>query len=187
VVFGAILGTGCGGGVVVGGKLIEGANGVAGEWGHTPLPWPTGQDKAPPCWCGRKGCLETYISGVGFEADYQRLTGRKRRAPLIVQDARGGERWAIQALDRYVERLGRALAVIVDIIDPEVIVLAGGMSNVAELYERLPAVVARHVFSDVWSSRIAQAVHGDSSGVRGAAWLWPQDETRADAREPVPA
>jgi fructokinase len=186
VVFGAILGTGCGGGVVVGGRLIEGANGVAGEWGHTPLPWPTAQDKAPPCWCGRKGCLETYISGTGFEADYERLTGRKRRAPQIVQDARGGERWAVQALDRYVERLGRALAVIVDIIDPEVIVLAGGMSNVAELYERLPEAVAGRVFSDVWTCRIAQAVHGDSSGVRGAAWLWPLDETRTGAREPVP-
>jgi fructokinase len=187
VVFGAILGTGCGGGVVVDGKLIEGANGIGGEWGHTPLPWPTDQDKAPPCWCGRKGCLETYISGTGFEDDYQRLTGRQRRAPRIVEDARGGERWAIQALDRYIERLGRALAVIVDIIDPEVIVLAGGMSNVAELYERVPAAVAEHVFSDVWSSRIVQAAHGDSSGVRGAAWLWPLDETHADTRETAPA
>ena len=150
-----------------------------------PLPWPTDQDKAPPCWCGRKGCLETYISGTGFEADYQRLTGRKRPAPQIVKDARGGDRWANQALDRYVERLGRALAVIADIIDPEVIVLAGGMSNVTELYDRVPAAIAKHVFSDVWSSRIAQAVHGDSSGVRGAAWLWPLDETRV--RETAPA
>jgi fructokinase len=187
VVFGAILGTGCGGGVVVGGKLIEGANGIGGEWGHTPLPWPTDQDKAPPCWCGRRGCLETYISGTGFEADYQRLTGRKLAAPQIVQNARDGGRWAGKALDRYVERLGRALAVIADIIDPDVIVLAGGMSNVAELYERLPEAVAGRVFSDVWSSRIVQAVHGDSSGVRGAAWLWPLDETRAGVREPAPA
>jgi fructokinase len=187
VVFGAIIGTGCGGGVVVDGKLVEGANGVAGEWGHMPLPWPTAQDKAPPCWCGRQGCLETYISGTGFEDDYQRLTGRKRHAPQIVQDARTGERWAAQALDRYVERLGRALAVIADIIDPEVIVLGGGMSNVAELYDRVPAAVAKHVFSDVWSSRIVQAVHGDSSGVRGAAWLWPLDETRADIRQTAPA
>jgi fructokinase len=187
VVFGAILGTGCGGGVVAGGRLIEGANGVAGEWGHTPLPWPTDQDRAPPCWCGRRGCLETYVSGAGFEADYQRSTGRRRSAQLIVEDARGGERWATQVLDRYVERLGRALAVIVDILDPDVIVLAGGMSNVSELYSRLPEAVARHVFSDVWSARIAKALHGDSSGVRGAAWLWPLDETRADLRETAPA
>jgi fructokinase len=183
VVFGAILGTGCGGGVVSGGRLIEGANGLAGEWGHTPLPWPTDQDRAPPCWCGRRGCLETYISGSGFEADYQRSTGRRRAAPLIVEDARGGERWAAQALDRYIERLGRALAVIVDILDPEVIVLGGGMSNVAELYDRAPAAVLPHVFSDAWSARIAKAVHGDSSGVRGAAWLWPLDEAHADLRE----
>jgi fructokinase len=187
VVFGVIVGTGCGGGVVVGGKLVDGANGVAGEWGHTPLPWPTDQDKAPPCWCGRKGCLETYLSGTAFEADYQRSTGRRRSAPLIVEDARAGERWATQVLSRYIERLGRALAMIVDIIDPEVIVLGGGMSNVAELYERLPGAVAPHVFSDSWSARIAKAVHGDSSGVRGAAWLWPLDETRAEPREPAPA
>jgi fructokinase len=187
VVFGAILGTGCGGGLVAGGKLIEGANGLAGEWGHTPLPWPTDQDKAPPCWCGRKGCLETYISGKAFEADYQRSTGRRRSAQLIVEDARGGERWATQALARYVERLGRALAVIVDIIDPEVIVLAGGMSNVTELYGRLPDAVAKHVFSDAWSARIVKAVYGDSSGVRGAAWLWPLDEARADQRETASA
>lgn len=187
VVFGAILGTGCGGGVVVGGKLIEGANGVGGEWGHTPLPWPTDQDKAPPCWCGRKGCLETYVSGAGFEADYRRSTGRRRSAPLIVEDARAGERWATQALERYIERLGRALAVIVDIIDPEVIVLAGGMSNVSELYEALPGAVGPHVFSDVWSARIVRAAHGDSSGVRGAAWLWPLDDTRADRRETATA
>ncbi len=187
VVFGAILGTGCGGGVVVGGKLLEGANGVAGEWGHTPLPWQTDQDRAPPCWCGRKGCLETYISGAGFEADYQRSTGHRRSATLIVEDARGGERWATQALGRYIDRLGRALAVIVDILDPDVIVLAGGMSNVTELYGQVPPVVAEHVFSDVWSSRIVRAVHGDSSGVRGAAWLWPLDASRADVGQTAPA
>jgi fructokinase len=187
VVFGAIIGTGCGGGVVARGRQIEGANGLAGEWGHTPLPWPTDQDRAPPCWCGRSGCLETYISGSAFEADYRRSTGRERRAPQIVEDARGGERWATQALDRYIERLGRALAVIVDILDPEVIVLGGGMSNVDELYARTPQAVAPHVFSDSWSARIAKAAHGDSSGVRGAAWLWPLDETHADLREPAPA
>jgi fructokinase len=186
-VFGAILGTGCGGGVVVDGKLLNGANGVAGEWGHTPLPWMTDQDRAPPCWCGRKGCLETYISGSGFEADYQRSTGRKRSAQLIVEDARAGERWANQALDRYIERLGRALAMIVDIIDPEAIVLGGGMSNVTELYDRLPDAVAPHVFSDVWSARIARSAHGDSTGVRGAAWLWPLEEHPAGLRETAAA
>jgi len=184
VVFGAILGTGCGGGVVIDGQLIDGANGIAGEWGHTPLPWPANdRHRAPPCWCGRTGCLETYISGTGFEADYQRSTGRKRAAPLILEDARAGERWAKETFDRYVDRLGRGFAVIADIIDPDVIVLAGGMSNVPELYERVPDAVKTYVFSDIWTSRIVKAVHGDSSGVRGAAWLWPLDP--APAREPA--
>ena len=186
VVFAVIIGTGCGGGVVVDGKLIEGASGIAGEWGHMPLPWPGERDRAPDCWCGRSGCLETFLSGTGFEADYQRSTGRKRAARLIVEDARAGERWAGEAFDRYVDRLGRALAVIADIIDPDVIVLAGGMSNVEALYERAPAAVARYVFSDVWASRIVKAAHGDSSGVRGAAWLWPLDAAPA-ARQTAPA
>jgi fructokinase len=186
VVFAVILGTGCGGGVVVDGRLIEGANGIAGEWGHTPLPWPGERDRAPDCWCGRSGCLETFLAGTGFEADYRRSTGRKRAAPLILEDARAGERWASEAFDRYVDRLGRALAVIADIIDPDVIVLAGGMSNAEELYQRTPAAVARYVFSDVWTSRIAKAMHGDSSGVRGAAWLWPLNEAPA-ARLTAPA
>jgi fructokinase len=186
VVFGAILGTGCGGGVVIDGKLLEGANGIAGEWGHTPLPWPTDQDNAPPCWCGRPGCLETYISGTGLAADYARATGRKITAEAIVATAREGERWAVAALDRYVERLGRALAVIIDILDPAVIVLGGGMSNVGALYDRLPGAVRPHVFSDVWDAKIAPALHGDSSGVRGAAWLWPDAPSRAP-REHAPA
>jgi fructokinase len=185
VVFGAILGTGCGGGVVIDGRLVEGANGIAGEWGHAPLPWPTDRYKAPPCWCGRTGCLETYISGKAFEADYMRSTGRKRTAPLILEDARRGERWAKECLDRYVDRLGRALAMIADIIDPDVIVLAGGMSNTPELYEQVPDAVKLYVFSDIWTSRIVQAQHGDSSGVRGAAWLWPLDET--PVRQTAPA
>jgi len=185
VVFGAILGTGCGGGVVIDGKLVEGANGIAGEWGHAPLPWANDRNKAPRCWCGRTGCLETYISGPAFEADYQRSTGRRRSAPLIMEDARRGERWAGEALERYVDRLGRALAMIADIIDPDVIVLAGGMSNVPELYDRVPDAVKLHVFSDIWTSAIVPAQHGDSSGVRGAAWLWPLDET--PARETAPA
>lgn len=172
-VFGAILGTGTGGGVVVDGKLLAGANGVAGEWGHTPLPWPTELDQAPPCWCGRKGCLETFVSGTALAADHARATGRKLTAQAVVAAAHEGDRWAKAALDRYVERLGRALAVMIDLIDPSVIVLGGGMSNVAELYELLPQAVAPHVFSDVWTAKIAKAAHGDSSGVRGAARLWP--------------
>lgn len=181
IVFAAILGTGAGGGVVIDGKLIEGANGIGGEWGHIPLPWPNERDTAPPCWCGRTGCLEMYISGTGFEADYQRSTGRKRSGALIVEDARSGERWAYEALDRYIDRLGRALAVVADLIDPDVIVLAGGMSNTQELYERAPAAVTNYVFSDVWTSRVVKAAHGDSSGVRGAAWLWPVEELRQTA------
>lgn len=173
VVFAAILGTGCGGGVVVDGRIVEGANGIAGEWGHTPLPWPAA-DEFPlaPCWCGRPGCLETYISGTGFERDYA-TTGPAARAPEIMAAARAGEPRASAAFERYVDRLGRGLAVICDLLDPEVIVLGGGMSNVDELYERTPAAIAPYVFSDVWESRVMRAKHGDSSGVRGAAWLWP--------------
>jgi fructokinase len=187
VVFGVIIGTGCGGGIVDRGRLIEGANGLAGEWGHTPLPWLTDQDKAPNCWCGRRNCMETYVSGTGFEADYQRSTGRKRSAPLIMEDARRGERWATAAFNRYVDRLARGLAVIIDIIDPDVIVLGGGMSNVTELYDRLPPAIAPYVFADAWSARVARAAHGDSSGVRGAAWLWPLDEASVPARQTASA
>lgn len=170
VVFAAILGTGCGGGVVVDGQLIAGRNGVAGEWGHTPLPRATATEHpGPACWCGRWGCLETWISGPALAADH----GQGLTAPQIIEAARAGDPGAQGALDRYVDRLGRALAVVVDLIDPDVIVLGGGMSNVAELYERLPAAAAPHVFADGFDTPIRAAVHGDSSGVRGAAWLWP--------------
>jgi fructokinase len=179
VVFGVIVGTGCGGGVVVDGRLIEGANGIAGEWGHTPLPWPGPEDDlAEPCWCGRRGCLELYVSGTGFERDHAR-TNPALRGPEIVAAMRGGDAGASAAFRRYLDRLGRGLAVVCDLLDPEVIVLGGGMSNVDELYAGLPAVIRRHVFSDGWEGRVVRAQHGDSSGVRGAAWLWPLD--RADA------
>ncbi|HUO23827.1 MAG TPA: ROK family protein [Caulobacteraceae bacterium] len=184
VVFAAILGTGVGGGVVAGGALIEGANGVAGEWGHTPLPWLDAHDRVTACWCGRPGCLETFLSGPAFAADYAHATGRRLRAEAIVAAAEAKDRWACAALDRYIDRLGRALAVVVDLIDPEVIVLGGGMSNVAALYEQLPQAIAPHVFADEWRARIAKAVHGDSSGVRGAARLWPL-ESPAKARAVV--
>jgi len=171
VVFGAILGTGCGGGVVVRGRTIEGVNGIGGEWGHTPLPWPRPEEyPGNQCWCGHGSCLETWISGTGFVQDYERATGRKATGAEI---AASDDPQAKAALDRYVDRLGRGLAVICDILDPDVIVLGGGMSNTAALYPRLPEVVTKYVFSDVFETRIVKAAHGDSSGVRGAAWLWP--------------
>ena len=174
VIFGAILGTGCGGGVVIDGKALMGRNAIAGEWGHTPLPWPT-SDETPPltCWCGRQNCLELFISGTGLEQDLLRLTGVKMTAEQVVDAARAGDAPAAAAFDRYVDRLGRALAVLVDIIDADVIVLGGGMSNVGELYRRAPAIVAERIFSDAFETPILPALHGDSSGVRGAAWLWP--------------
>lgn len=173
VVFAAILGTGCGGGVVVNGRIVEGANGIGGEWGHTPLPWP-GPDELPavPCWCGRSSCLETYISGSGLERDYARHA-EPLRGSEIVAAAHAGQPAAVAALDRYVDRLGRALAVVADILDPDVIVLGGGMSNVEALYDCVPPVLAERMFSDVCETRLVRAEHGDSSGVRGAAWLWP--------------
>jgi fructokinase len=173
-VFGAILGTGCGGGVVVGGRLVEGINRIGGEWGHTPLPWPSVRElDHPPCWCGRHGCLETWISGTGFADDYAAATGARLTGEAIMRAAAGGETAAIAAFDRYVDRLGRAFAVICDVLDPDVIVCGGGMSNVAALYAAVSPVAARHAFSDTFATRIVPAMHGDSSGVRGAAWLWP--------------
>jgi fructokinase len=179
VVFAMILGTGCGGGIAVDARPVEGLNGVAGEVGHTPLPWPTAVEiPGPDCWCGLKGCLETYVSGSGFERDHRAATGAVLGAPDIIGAARAGHAEAIASLDRYLDRLARGLAVAVDLIDPDVIVLGGGMSNVDELYARLPALIAPLVFSDVFETPIIKAMHGDSSGVRGAAWLWPL-ETKA--------
>jgi fructokinase len=174
VVFGAILGTGCGGGVVVGGHGLAGANKIAGEWGHTPLPWPSADERAAhACWCGRSNCLETWISGTAFSDDYERETGVRLTGDVITERARSGETAAAGALARYVDRLGRALAVLCDFLDPDVIVLGGGMSNTAELYDQVPTVVGRYLFSDVFVTRLVKAKYGDSSGVRGAAWLWP--------------
>lgn len=175
VVFGAILGTGCGGGVVVRGQLIEGAGAMAGEWGHSPLPWPGLEENgARRCWCGRRDCLETWLSGPGFEADYARTVGARLAAPKIVDLVRAGDALANAALDRYIDRLARGLAVVCDLIDPDVIVLGGGMSNIAELYtEALLKPLAGHVFSDSFRTVVRGPRHGDSSGVRGAAWLVP--------------
>ena len=170
VVFAAILGTGVGAGVTVGGKILAGRNGFAGEWGHMPLPWPTGAEHpGPVCWCGRRACLELFVSGPGLARDH----GGGLAAEAVVAAARAGEAHAAAAFEAYVDRLGRGLAVVCDILDPEVIVLGGGMSNVDELYAGLPAAIAPHVFSDVFATPVVKAAHGDSSGVRGAAWLWP--------------
>jgi len=176
VVFAAILGTGCGGGLAINGRVLDGANAIAGEWGHTPLPWPRADEfPAPRCWCGRHACLELTISGTGFEADYQRATGCTLAGADIAAAARVGDSQAIAALARYLDRLGRGLAVICNIIDPDVIVLGGGMSNLPELYARLPDEIGRWIFSDVCLTRIVPAKFGDSSGVRGAAMLWDVD------------
>jgi fructokinase len=161
------------------GSEWHGLNVLDGEWGHTPLPWQTpaeasaGDGGGLACWCGRRNCLETWISGSGFVADHQRSGGAARTGAEIVALARAGDRLANQTLEQYADRLGRCLAVLCDSLDPDVIVLGGGMSNVDELYNALPAVVARHVFSDSFITPILPARHGDSSGVRGAAWLWP--------------
>jgi fructokinase len=173
VAFAVILGTGCGGGLVVNGQLIEGAHGVGGEWGHIPLPWPKAEElDAPQCWCGQRSCLETWVSGSGLQRDFTKLTGRTLDGEAIVRAARAGDAHAALTFDRYIDRLARGLAVICNIVDPDTIVLGGGLSNVSELYERVPQIVRAHVFSDTWSARIVPAKWGDSSGVRGAARLW---------------
>lgn len=187
VAFAIILGTGCGGGLVVDGRLIEGPNGIAGEWGHMPLPWPTPEETpGPRCWCGLHGCLEMWLSGTGLQHDYAAATGLTRTGEAIIAEARDGHPPAVVAFEGLVDRLGRAIAVLANIMDPDVFVLGGGLSNVAELYERLPNAITRRVFSDHWSARIAPAVWGDASGVRGAARLWPAvSETQARVAERV--
>ena len=173
VAFAVIIGTGCGGGLVVNGQLVEGAHGVGGEWGHIPLPWPTHEEiDAPPCWCGLRGCLETWVSGSGLQRDYAKAAGNKLDGQAIVEAWQRGDAQAEAACRRYVDRLGRGLAVICNIVDPDTIVLGGGLSNVAELYDLVPDVIKRHVFSDTWNARVVPAKWGDSSGVRGAARLW---------------
>jgi fructokinase len=166
VVFGVILGTGVGGGIVVRGRVLTGPNAITGEWGHNPLPAPTTHDlPLPACYCGRAGCIETYLSGPGLANDHARSTGEVRTSEEIV---------ALRAasLARYEERLARSLASVINLLDPDVIVLGGGMSNVGRLYTEVPRLWSKHVFSDHVATRLARNAHGDSSGVRGAAWLW---------------
>lgn len=173
VAFAIIIGTGCGGGLVVDGKLVEGANGIGGEWGHIPLPWPKPEElPGTECWCGQRNCLETWVSGTGLQRDFAAVNGATLDGGAIITGARAGEPAAAAALDRYIDRLGRAMALICNILDPDVFVLGGGLSNVAELYQRLPDAIRPYVFSDMWEARIVPARWGDSSGVRGAACLW---------------
>jgi fructokinase len=174
VVFGAILGTGVGGGIVVGGELVSGPNGIAGEWGHNPLPWPR-DDERPgrACYCGKYGCIETWLSGPGFAADHADDTGRTLAPPAIVAAALAGDVAAEAALRRYEDRLARALALVVNLVDPGAIVLGGGLSAVARLYANVAALLPRYVFSDFVATPLLPPRHGAASGVRGAARLWP--------------
>lgn len=170
VVLALILGTGCGAGITVDGRILQGRNAFAGEWGHMPLPSATGDEHpGPQCWCGQRGCMELWVSGSGLARDH----GQGMTAEAVVAAARGGDGRSSASLERYIDRLGRGLATVCNVLDPDVIVIGGGMSNVPELYERLPAAIAGRVFSDVFETPIRPAAHGDSSGVRGAAWLWP--------------
>ena len=177
VVFGVIVGTGTGGGVVVDGKVLTGPNAIAGEWGHNSLPWPTADERpGPPCYCGRTGCIEVFLSGPGLARDYREVTGRTRTPVAIVQAA-ASEPAAEAALARYEERMARALASVINLLDPDAIVLGGGMSNLARLYQSVPRLWSSYVFSDRVDTPLRPPHHGDSSGVRGAAWLWPTAST----------
>ncbi|HAC58347.1 MAG TPA: fructokinase, partial [Rhodobiaceae bacterium] len=176
-VFGVILGTGVGGGIVINGALLSGPNAIAGEWGHNSLPFVLPDEMpGPDCYCGKKGCIESWLSGPGFAADYMLDTREALSPEAIVAAAEGGNRPARLALRRYADRLARALAHVVNILDPHVIVLGGGMSNVDALYDEVPSRWGAYVFSDTVATRLARHKHGDASGVRGAAWLWPEDE-----------
>ncbi len=173
VVFGVILGTGVGGGIVVDGRALHGANAIAGEWGHNPLPLPTEDDRPLPlCYCGRRACIETYLSGPGLAQDHARVTGERASAQAIAQRAERGDGACVATLDRYVERLARALAGVINVLDPDVIVLGGGLSGIARLYRDVPRRWGACVFSDEVRTRLVAPHHGDASGVRGAAWLW---------------
>lgn len=171
-VFAAILGTGCGAGVSVNGRLLSGPNGVAGEWGHNQLAWtPETELQQRPCFCGRHGCNETFLSGTGLSLTHQLLTGQQTPAHTITEDAGKGDPEAGKTMDHYLEHLARGLAAVVNVLDPDIIVLGGGMSNAEQIYEQLPERLPRYVFGGECDTPVVRAVHGDSSGVRGAAWL----------------
>jgi predicted NBD/HSP70 family sugar kinase len=173
VVFGAILGTGVGGGVVIDGRVLEGINAIGGEWGHNPLPWPEDDERpGPGCFCGRRGCIETFLSGPGLALDHAVHGGEALTAEEIVRRAATGDAATQDTLARYEARLARALAVVINLIDPDVIVLGGGLSNIERLYTNVPQLWKKWIFSDVVGTKLVRNLHGDSSGVRGAAWLW---------------
>jgi fructokinase len=176
-VFGVILGTGVGGGITIRRRIHEGPNQIAGEWGHNQLPWMTDEERgaAPGCYCGKRGCVETFLSGPGFERDYALATGASRSSQDIVRAAAEGETCAVRTLERYQDRLARALATVIDVLDPDAVVLGGGMSNLPGLAEAVFAALLDYVFSDSVVTKVVRHAHGDSSGVRGAAWLWNSD------------
>ena len=174
IVFGVIVGTGVGGAIIAGGQVLVGANAIGGEWGHNPMPWPEpGEWPGPPCYCGRTGCIETFLSGPGMSRDHEALTGRREDAIAIAARAETGDREADLTLQRYERRMARALAAVINVVDPHAIVLGGGLSNIDRLYERVPSLWKPFVFSDRVVTKLLRARFGDSSGVRGAAWLQP--------------
>ncbi len=188
-VFGVIAGTGVGGGLVVEGRLVRGPNAVAGEWGHSPLPWPRDDERpGPPCYCGRHGCVETWLAGPSLEADHARVTGEPVPPPELAARAAAGDAAAAATLDRHADRFARGLATVIHVVDPYVVALGGGVSNLPGLPERVAARLPRYVFGSRLfeggasggevRTRVVRAVHGDSGGVRGAAWLWPADPAR---------
>ncbi|WP_130422853.1 fructokinase [Edaphobacter modestus] len=180
VVFGVILGTGCGGGVAIDGRVHAGPNGTGGEWGHNPLPWPNAEENPGPlCYCGKRGCLEMWVSGTGLARDYQQTTGRQRSAREIIAAFEAGEREAAAIVDRLEDRLARGLATVINTLDPDAFVLGGGLSLAQHLYESLPKRLPTYVFGREVDTPILQARFGDSSGVRGAAWLWPVSRERS--------
>ena len=173
VVFAVILGSGAGAGVAVGGRAHHGPNNSAGDWGHNPLPYPhVSEVPGAPCYCGKYGCMETWVSGRAFQADYARHTSQDLKPWEIIERMRGGDRLARLIWERYIDRTARGLSIIVNSLDPDIFVMGGGMSNIEELYADLPPALARYTFSPVFETPIRKAMHGDSSGVRGAAWLW---------------
>lgn len=181
IVFGIIVGTGCGGGICVGGRLLTGAHAIAGEWGHNPLPSPTPQESAiwPRCYCGRYGCIESWISGTGLHADYARRAGRNLPGAAIAELAVSGDMIAQAVMDDFYDRFARSVAGIVNVLDPDVIVIGGGLSNIDALYAELPPRVESYAFTPEGRTPIVKNMYGDSSGVRGAAWLWSEDEVAA--------
>jgi fructokinase len=176
-VFGVILGTGAGGGAVINGKVVVGANAIAGEWGHNPLPWPKPDElPGPACYCGKRGCNETFLSGTGLQMRYYEKTGVEISAQEIALRSEQGEQYAIETMQQYEDRLARGLAAVINLLDPEVIVLGGGLSNIDRIYPHTKDLWGEYIFSDEVRTELVKAQFGDSSGVRGAAWLWSDQE-----------